>query len=108
MSFFHIVSGGVYLLFVSYDTNEGTIFTPTDLNTTSDLNNFLLDNFPFLNDTSLSTIDTLYPVSEQFPDHGENYWNAAAAYGEMRYICPGIFVSDSLRQFNTQPNWLYQ
>ena len=72
------------------------------------MNGFLQDNFPALNDTSLSTIDTNYPKSEQFSDHGEYYFAAATAYGEIRYICPGIFVSDSLRQFNSQPNWLYQ
>lgn len=73
-----------------------------------DMNNFMLDNFPFLTEDDLSTIDTNYPVADQFPDHGEFYFNAASAYGEMRYICPGIFVSDSLLQYNTQPVWNYQ
>jgi hypothetical protein len=72
------------------------------------MNSFLQDNFPALNDTSLAVIDAKYPESEQFPGHGENYFNAATAYGEIRYICPGIFVSEQLRKFNTKPNWLYQ
>ena len=72
------------------------------------MNSFLQDNFPALTDSDLATIDANYPVSDQFPDHGEYDFNAASAYGEIRYICPGIFVSGSLRKFNTQPNWLYQ
>ncbi|EKM56747.1 uncharacterized protein PHACADRAFT_207938 [Phanerochaete carnosa HHB-10118-sp] len=90
------------------DTNDGTIFTPHGLNSTEDMNNFLLDNFPFLTENDLSTIDTNYPIADQFPDHGEFYFNTASAYGEIRYLCPGIFVSDSLLQYNTHPVWNYQ
>ncbi|KAL5528651.1 hypothetical protein ACEPAF_7787 [Sanghuangporus sanghuang] len=90
------------------DTNEGTIFTPSSLDSESDMDNFLLDNFPKLNQTSLDTIHFFYPESEQFPDHGTFYFNAATAYGEMRYICPGIFISNQIRRFrNPRPNWLY-
>ncbi|KAI0339789.1 triacylglycerol lipase [Trametopsis cervina] len=90
------------------DTNEGTVFTPTNLNTTSDMDSFLLDNFPLLTDSQLATINKLYPESQQFPGHGAFYFNAASAYGELRYICPGVFVSRSLRQFNRKnTNWLY-
>ncbi|THH03903.1 hypothetical protein EW145_g5916 [Phellinidium pouzarii] len=65
------------------DTNEGTIFTPTDLNTTSHMDNFLADNFPNLTSSMLDTINTLYPKSSQFAHHGEFYFSAATAYGEM-------------------------
>ena len=73
------------------------------------MDNFLLDNFPKLNQTSLETIHEFYPVSEQFPDHGTFYFNSATAYGETRYICPGIFISNRIREFRSpRPNWLYQ
>ncbi|KAH8119021.1 Alpha/Beta hydrolase protein [Phellopilus nigrolimitatus] len=90
------------------DTNEGTIFTPTDLNTTSDMNNFLLDNFPNLTSSMLNTIDVLYPESSQFSGHGAFYFAAATAYGEMRYICPGIFISQEINKTRSPlPNWNY-
>ncbi|KAI5118841.1 hypothetical protein M0805_006161 [Coniferiporia weirii] len=90
------------------DTNEGTIFTPTNLNTTSDMNNFLLDNFPNMTSSMLETVDATYPESSQFPNHGAFYFAAATVYGEMRYICPGIFVSTEINRFRSPlPNWNY-
>ena len=87
----------------------GTIFTPNDFNTTEDMNSFLLDNFPNLNSSSLNTIDSLYPKSTQFPSRGEFFSAAALAYGELRYNCPGIFISGEIRDLSTpQTNWLYQ
>ncbi|KAI0810878.1 triacylglycerol lipase [Irpex lacteus] len=90
------------------DTNEGTIFTPTSLNSSSDMDNFLLDNWNLLNQSSLDQINAFYPVSDQFPNHGEFYFNAALAYGELRYNCFGILASNSTRKFNSpKTSWLY-
>ena len=73
------------------------------------MNNFLLDNWNLLNQTSLDQINEFYPVSDQFPDHGEFYFNAALAYGELRYNCFGILASNSTRKFNSpRTSWLYQ
>ena len=73
------------------------------------MDNFLADNFPDLNDTMFESINDYYPKGEQFEDHGEYYSAAAAAYGEMRYICPGIFISNQIRNARSPlPNWLYQ
>ncbi|KAH8119020.1 triacylglycerol lipase [Phellopilus nigrolimitatus] len=89
------------------DTNEGTLFTP-NLSTTADMNNFLQDNFPNLTSSMLNTIDALYPESSQFRDHGAFYFTAATAYGEMRYICPGIFISQEINKTRSPlPNWNY-
>lgn len=83
----------------SDDTNEGTIFTPTNLNTTEDMNNFLLNQFPNLTASNLAVVDQLYPIGEQFSNHGAYFSAAAAAYGEMRYICPGILITSSFAQY---------
>ena len=91
------------------DTDEGTLFTTVNISSVEEMNSYLLDNFPDLNDTSLETIDGLYPKGEQFADHGEYYSATASAYGDLRYICPGIYVSDSLLQYNKPTkNWLYR
>ncbi|EJD02747.1 triacylglycerol lipase [Fomitiporia mediterranea MF3/22] len=90
------------------DTNEGTIFTPSNLNTSLDMDNFLLDNFPKLNASSLETIHELYPNTVQAPNHGAFFFIASLPYGEMRYNCPGIFISGEIRKFRQpSPNWLY-
>lgn len=73
------------------------------------MDNFLLDNFPQLNSSMLATINSLYPEGAQFPSRGSFFSAAATVYGEMRYICPGIFISSAINQFRTpQPNWNYQ
>ena len=81
----------------------GTIFTPNDFNTTEDMNSFLLDNFPNLDSSSLSKIETLHPKSTQFPNYTEFFSAAALAYGELQYTCPGIFISGEIRDFSS-PN----
>ena len=75
------------------DTNEGTVFTPTNISTYQEMNAFLLSNFPRLSQDQLQQINTLYPKAQQFPDSGPYWRTAANAYGEIRYICPGINVS---------------
>jgi hypothetical protein len=73
------------------------------------MDNFLRDNWSLLNQTSLDKIRALFPVSEQFPGHGEFYFNAASAYGQLRYNCFGILAVQSARKFNARgTTWLYQ
>jgi carboxylesterase type B len=74
-------------------TNEGTVFTPKNINNYNDVNNFLKNNFVKLTASQLAQIDHLYPQAEQFPNAGAYWRTAANAYGDMRYMCPGIWVS---------------
>lgn len=88
-------------------TNEGTIFTPRPIASAQDMNHFLGSNFPGLTPAQHAQIESFYPVAEQYPGKGE-YWKAAAnAYGEMRYICPGIYLSHTVFTSNT-PSWNYR
>ncbi|PBP16733.1 triacylglycerol lipase-like protein [Diplocarpon rosae] len=88
-------------------TNEGTIFTPPQLNTTLDVLTFLSDNFPKLTAAHHREIEVLYPMAEQYPGKGAYWKTGATAYGEMRYICPGIFLSASIASTET-PSWNYR
>ncbi|KAI0689780.1 triacylglycerol lipase [Cytidiella melzeri] len=91
------------------DTNDGTKFTPANVSTVEDMDNFLLDNWNLINQTSLDTINKYYPVLDQFPNHGEYFLSAATAYGELRYACFGIFVSKYCREHNNpRSTWLYR
>ena len=73
------------------------------------MDSFLADNFPALTPTMARTINQLYPKSTQFLSRGEFFSAAANAYGDMRYTCPGIFVSTVIHQFmGPKPNFLYQ
>jgi carboxylesterase type B len=71
------------------------------------MNTFLKDQFPDLTDAQLAQIDAFYPKAQQFPDSGE-YWRAASnAYGQMRYMCPGLYISSAFSNALT-PSWAYR
>lgn len=73
------------------------------------MDSFLVDNFPQLTQSMLNVINTNYPKSVQVVDHGAFFWAAATAYGEMRYICTGNFISTIFNKFRSPlPNWNYQ
>jgi carboxylesterase type B len=63
------------------------------MNNYNDVNNFLKNNFVKLTTTQLAQINFLYPKAEQFPNAGPYWRTAANAYGDMRYFCPGIWMS---------------
>ena len=90
------------------DTNEGTVFAPKNTSSYDDLNNFLKSNFPLLTDVQLAKIDDNYPKAEQYPNTSAYWRTAANAYGEMRYICPGIFVSNAIAKSKPGCNFNYR
>jgi len=89
------------------DTNEGTIFTPKTIANISASDIFLKNQFPDLTPKELYTINQLYPIAEQFTGTGAFWRQAANAYGEIRYICPGIFISQTYTNMSLSQNWNY-
>lgn len=77
------------------DTNEGTIFTPQNTSTIGESDTFLKNQFSSLTLKQLAKINSLYPIAEQFNNTGAYWRQVANAYGEIRYICPGIFISNT-------------
>ncbi|KAK3722785.1 hypothetical protein LTR37_002357 [Vermiconidia calcicola] len=91
------------------DTNEGTVFAPMDTSTIGESDTFIKDQFPAISLEQLRRWNEYYPVkgTPQFPDSGR-YWRAVSkGYGEMRYICPGIFISNVQANLSV-PNWNYR
>lgn len=73
------------------------------------MDSFLADNFPAFTANMASVVNRLYPKSSQFPNRSAFFSAAANVYGDMRYTCPGIFLSSVIHQFmGNQPNFLYQ
>ena len=90
-------------------TNEGTDFTPKNLSTVQDMDNFLTSIYPKLTTDMLSTLNKLYPEAEQFPDHGAYYSAGANAMGELELTCAGNFISSAIANYtNGSINWNYQ
>ncbi|EME44433.1 hypothetical protein DOTSEDRAFT_53535 [Dothistroma septosporum NZE10] len=91
------------------DTNEGTVFVPNTTASYAETSIFLQSQFPDLTLAQLDHIQTLYPVDRtpSFPDTGRFWRQASDAYGEMRYICPGINVSATYAARGV-PVWNYR
>ena len=91
------------------DTNEGTIFAPMDAANISDTDTFIKDQFPAITLEQLRVWNSLYPITgtPEFPDSGRARREASKGYGEMRYICPGIFISGVQANMSV-PNWNYR
>lgn len=91
------------------DTNEGTIFVPKDTASVGDADTFIQDQFPEIQLQHLAKINSMYlqdNSTEDFPN-SKPYWRPASnAYGEIRYICPGIYLS-SVYAKQGIPSWNY-
>lgn len=83
-------------------TNEGTIFVPKSTDSVDDSNSFIRAQFPLINSTQLSTIQSLYKPSAypHYSSAGEYWRSTAAAYGELRYVCTGDYISSQYYAHN--------
>jgi carboxylesterase type B len=70
------------------------------------MNEFLLEQFPALTTDQLAQIDEHFPRGLQFQGAGEYWRSAADAYGDMRYMCSGLYISNAYA-FSLQPAWNY-
>ena len=89
--------------------DEGTVFTPKGRTANAtQLAEFVQSNFPNLNYSQASTLAQMYPPAQQYPP-AQKYWRAAcAAYGELRYVCPGIYLSSIYAQRGIKGNWNFR
>ena len=98
-------------------SNEGTVFVPKSAGDSIDTSNaWLQAQFPAINSTQLSVLQSLYPPENQnYPNIGTNvgkYWRSTtSAYGDLRYVCPGFYLSGLNAHYaaKTSPagNWNY-
>jgi len=92
------------------DTNEGTIFAPKSTSSIAESDTFIQDQFPAITLAQLKRWNALYPVdgTPQFNGTGRYWRQVSDGYGELRYICPGIFVSGVYANMNLTNNWNYR
>ncbi|KAI4869892.1 alpha/beta-hydrolase [Hypoxylon rubiginosum] len=91
------------------DTNGGTIFTPRDTSTLDESNEFLLQQFPYLTDDQLDTIDEMYPnPNDTCPSVGCYWRQVSDAYGDLRYMCPTLFISSAMTQHGVAHSYNYR
>ncbi|ETS81908.1 hypothetical protein PFICI_06910 [Pestalotiopsis fici W106-1] len=92
------------------DTNGGTVFAPSTTSTLAESNMWLRTQFPRLTLEQLGKIDELYPNpnATACPSSGCYWRQLANAYGEMRYMCPGLFISTALTKYGVSNSWAYR
>ncbi|KAK5110708.1 hypothetical protein LTR62_005585 [Meristemomyces frigidus] len=92
------------------DTNEGTIFAPKSTANISQSDEFMQANFPSFTLAQLRRWNELYPVegTPSFPDAGRYWRQLSNGYGELRYTCPGIFISGIFANMSCNENWNYR
>ncbi|KAI4278005.1 MAG: hypothetical protein LQ337_001334 [Flavoplaca oasis] len=93
-------------------TNGGTISVPPSTDTTEMSNDWLQAQFPALNTTQKTWFQRTYPPPIKQPDSSMmrrvNYWSFTAdAYGEINYICPGLFLNNVYTRHSVKSHWNY-
>lgn len=91
------------------DTNEGTMFVPRSTSSVAQADDFIKDQFPSITTDQTDKINSMYLNEHQTQDfpNAEPYWPPASnAYGELRYICPGMHMS-SIYAAAGLPSWNY-
>lgn len=92
------------------DTDEGTIFVPKNTSTLAAADTFLIDQFPSISKGQISRINDIYLTDDKkktYPGSGPFWPPTSTAYGELRYICPGIEMSRVYAKAGL-PSWNYQ
>lgn len=74
-----------------------------------DQQSYIHAQYPTINDAQLDNLTTLYPPGNQQYSNTGKYWHAtSAAYGELRYVCPGIHLSDLYSRYKVAGNFNYR
>lgn len=77
--------------------NGGTLFTPRDASSIEDSDKFLQDQYPFLKDRDLETLDDIYPDANETtcPASGCFWRQVSTAYQEVRFTCPALYATEA-------------
>lgn len=92
------------------DTNGGTVFAPSNTTTLQESDMFLRNQFPFLTLSDFATIHDLYPNPNitACPSVGCYWRQVSNVYGEMRYMCPGLFISSAFTSAGVDKSYAYR
>ena len=107
MSHFHF-SRTLDLIINSDTTDEGTVFVPRKTSTLEEFRGFIQGQYPVIKPYHLDLLSDLYPPSRQFPRAGEYWHSTSEAYGELRYVCPGIHLSNLYSRYNVKGVYNYR
>lgn len=96
-------------IIVGDDTNGGTSFAPQDTSTLAQSNVWIKNQFPYVTLEQFAAINELYPNPNDTCPNVGCYWRQAAdTYGEMRYMCPGLYVTAAYVDYGVPQSWHYR
>ncbi|KAK7737865.1 hypothetical protein SLS53_006242 [Cytospora paraplurivora] len=91
------------------DTNGGTVFTPKNTSTLAESDMFLKNQLFNLTLEQFATINDLYPNPNQTCPNEGCYWRQVSnAYGEARYMCPSLYLSNAFTEYGVAESWAYR
>lgn len=91
------------------DTNGGTSFVPSNMSTLAHSNMFIKNLFPFVSLEDFGTINQLYPnPNDTCPGEGCYWRQCSNVYGEMRYMCPGLYISSKYVEYGVPQSYAYR
>jgi cholinesterase len=89
-------------------TNEGRAFTPAASSQT-EVEDFFKAEFPLIESTHLTQIAALYPgLTDTCSKSGCLKRPLSDAYGDMRFQCSGISISESISRWMPKKTWNYR
>lgn len=90
-------------------TDEGTVFVQRNITSVQDQKDFIHSNYPTISTTQLDELVNIYPPGNKTFANTGKYWSATSeAYGELRYVCPGIHLSTLYSQYRVPGNFNYR
>lgn len=96
-------------LIMGDDTNGGSVFTPRSTSTVEDSDSFLHNQFPYLTADMLAQINTLFPnQNTSCPARGCFWKQVSDAYGQLRYRCPGLYISAAATRAGMSRSFAYR
>jgi carboxylesterase type B len=112
---YHLYGQGKFMkvpVIFGFDSNEGTIFTPHRTSTIDEADQFLQANFPSIQKAQLDKVNSMYmsrPDDPVYQGAGKYWQGISKAYGEIRYICPAIYISSAYNSHcaTALSNWGY-
>lgn len=84
------------------------MFTPNVTNP-SETSDFFLDNFHAMHDEHIFQIGLRYPLEEtnSFPNKAPYFSSAAAALGDVYFVCPALALSTAVSRYTHSWNYRF-
>ncbi|POS68541.1 cholinesterase [Diaporthe helianthi] len=97
-------------IIVGDDTNGGTSFAPKTTATLAQSNVWMRNQFPYITPAQFADINALYPNQNETacPSAGCYFRQLSDTYGEMRYMCPGIYITAAYVNHGVPQSWHYR